>query len=143
MVFFNYEIGLLRMSKAANKGLPQFIAAAQSENIISRLEPMPGLTRCAPDVSKKRDEIAMGILRDLNDRSGKIALHVSGDGSCLFNAVSVQLCGNESGKLIITFYKLIILQNKWHEIYFFRVTAVALLFCDQPCLKQGSLFRII
>ena len=106
--FFDYTRGLERMRKSVRSGFNQFKAAALSEKLISRSESTPGLTRCSPVAEKKTDCVSMQILHDLQDRSGKKALAVSGDGSCLFNAVSVQLCGNESGKLFIYILKKLI-----------------------------------
>ena len=90
---FNFQASLSRLSAGANdrNGLK---SAAMVESICLRNDPFMRADD-TPDYSGlKLDSYALNVLKDCGGGNvGGRPLHVSGDGNCLFNSVSVLLSG--------------------------------------------------
>ena len=90
---FNFQASLSRLSAGANdrNGLK---SAAMVESICLRNDPVMRADD-TPDYSGlKLDSYALNVLKDCGGGNvGRRPLHVSGDGNCLFNSVSVLLSG--------------------------------------------------
>ena len=95
---YDFEKSLKRLENYANSG--NLEAGASLEMILLRGE------KTTPLINRKdlvyssdfsTDRVSKQILDSLNmSVAGRTPVYVSGDGNCLYNAISVGICGNES-----------------------------------------------
>ena len=91
---FDYESSLKRLETAALNGITELRKATQIESILLRNSNDENKTEFA--CPTEYDSIATALLLQMGNAKDIVAVSVTGDGNCLFNALSVAIQGDES-----------------------------------------------
>ncbi|XP_053375386.1 uncharacterized protein LOC128547267 isoform X2 [Mercenaria mercenaria] len=107
-------MGTERLKKAAKQGLKKLKIAVNRETLFLKSQPVEN-TLHSDFSSHKQDHVANIFLNHYHANT-KAALHSTGDGDCLFNAISTCLVGDESMSVELRFRCCVEMINNRNKI---------------------------
>ncbi len=93
---FDFKKSLQRLTKASrSRGIKSLQEAAMQEKVFLSNQPLQSTT-VKHVATGKIHQYSAKVIEMFHRSASRVPHYVTGDGNCLFNSVSVVLCGNES-----------------------------------------------
>ena len=113
---FDFQKSLARLEKSIINGRGPTTAKQESHLFGKRL----GLLERETSIARNRDKVAEAILKHCGKGNSNVnAVSVTGDGNCLYNCLSIAVCGNEERSMEIRWQCAIelLLQKEYYKTY--------------------------
>lgn len=112
---FCFEQAQARLAKSASLGIEKLKIAVSREKILMRTACSFDSIKIPENVEFSKDITAAEIIRRVGSTKSNTRMPVSvkGDGNCLFNAISVAVCGDETRSVEIKARTTIELVDQW------------------------------